>query len=143
MRSRSRAREIALQYLYQVDLTSAHSPQVFREFVAHFVDDDEIVPYAETLVEGVYDHLARIDELIERSAKNWTVSRMSSTDRNILRIATFELIYRGDVPYKVAITEGIELAKRYGSPKFPAFVNGVLDHVRTEGLNDGGAGRQP
>jgi len=124
MRSRSRAREIALQYLYQVDLTSAHSPQVFREFVAHFVDDDEIVPYAETLVEGVYDHLARID-------------------RNILRIATFELIYRGDVPYKVAITEGIELAKRYGSPKFPAFVNGVLDHVRTEGLNDGGAGRQP
>ncbi len=137
MRHRTKAREIALQYLYQVDITSNHTDRSLDDFMTHFVDDTEIIPYAQELIEGVYTYLPRIDALIETASKNWTVSRMSSTDRNILRIATYELAYKSDIPYKVAINEGIELAKRFGSPRFPAFANGVLDRVRTEVAADG------
>ncbi|HHO75960.1 MAG TPA: transcription antitermination factor NusB [Deltaproteobacteria bacterium] len=137
MRIRTKAREIALQYLYQVDITSDHTDRILDDFIAHFVDDEEIIPYAKELVSGVYMYLAHIDELIEKASRNWTVSRMSSTDRNILRIATYELAYNPDIPYKVAINEGIELAKRFGSPRFPAFANGVLDRVRTEVASHG------
>jgi N utilization substance protein B len=137
MRLRTKAREIALQYLYQVDITSNHTDKTLDDFIAHFVDDEEIIPYAQDLIQGVYTHLTRIDALIEKASRNWTVSRMSSTDRNILRIATYELACKQDIPYKVAINEGIELAKRFGSPRFPAFVNGVLDKVRTEVASHG------
>ena len=137
MRLRTKAREIALQYLYQVDITSNHTDRSLDDFITHFVDDAEIIPYAQELIEGVYTYLLRIDALIDTASKNWTVSRMSSTDRNILRIATYELAYKSDIPYKVAINEGIELAKRFGSPRFPAFANGVLDRVRTEVAADG------
>jgi len=137
MRIRTKAREIALQYLYQVDITSDHTEKTLDDFIDHFVDDEEIVPYAKELVGGVYRHLSSIDELIERASRNWTVSRMSSIDRNILRIATYELVYNPDIPYKVAINEGIELAKRFGSQRFPAFANGVLDRVRTEVASHG------
>ncbi len=132
MRLRTKAREVALQYLYQVDVTSSHTERTLDEFISHFVEDEEVIPYAKEVIDGVYTHLARIDALIEQASENWTVSRMSSTDRCILRIATYELAYRPDIPYKVAINEGIELAKRFGSPRFPAFANGVLDRVRTE-----------
>ena len=139
MRLRTKAREIALQYLYQVDVTSDHTDKTLDDFITHFVDDEEIIPYAQDLIEGVYTYLSRIDALIEQASKNWTVSRMSSIDRNILRIATYELAYKSDIPYKVSINEGIELAKRFGSPGFPAFVNGVLDRVRTEVASHGSA----
>ncbi|MBN1635829.1 MAG: transcription antitermination factor NusB [Deltaproteobacteria bacterium] len=134
MRVRTRAREIALQYLYQVDITSDHSEEKLREFIEHFVTDKDIVPYAGKLIEGVYKNLFKIDELIDKASDNWTVSRMTKTDRNILRIATFELVYMSETPYKVAINEAIDLAKRYGSPKFPAFANGVLDRISSEVL---------
>ncbi|HOO46938.1 MAG TPA: transcription antitermination factor NusB [Deltaproteobacteria bacterium] len=137
MRTRTKAREIALQYLYQVDITSDHTEKTLDDFIDHFVDDEEIVPYAKELVGGVYAYLSHIDDMIEKASRNWTVSRMSSIDRNILRIATYELAYKPDIPYKVAINEGIELAKRFGSPRFPAFANGVLDRVRTEVASHG------
>jgi len=133
MRVRTRAREIALQYLYQVDITSEHSEEKLSEFIEHFVKDKDIVPYAGELIGGVYKNLIEIDELIDKSSNNWTVSRMTKTDRNILRIATFELVYMSEMPYKVAINEAIELAKRYGSPKFPSFANGVLDRISSGG----------
>ncbi len=132
MRIRTKAREIALQYLYQVDITKNHTDETLKDFIDHFVEDRDVVPYAHDLIKGVYSHLHRLDELIEKASNNWSVSRMSTTDRNILRIATYELVYRPDIPYKVAINEGIELAKKFGSPRFPAFANGVLDRVRTE-----------
>lgn len=132
MRIRTRAREIALQYLYQIDITHAHSEETLEAFFSHFVNDKEVVPYARELVCGVYDSLIRIDSLIEQASENWKVSRMSTTDRNILRIATYELAFKPDIPYKVAINEAIELAKRFGSPRFPAFANGVLDKVWSE-----------
>ena len=136
MRIRTKAREIALQYLYQVDITKNHTDETLKDFIDHFVEDRDVVPYAHDLINGVYSHLRRLDELIEKASNNWSVSRMSTTDRNILRIATYELVYRPDIPYKVAINEGIELAKKFGSPRFPAFANGVLDRVRTEVSSD-------
>ncbi|HPW69554.1 MAG: transcription antitermination factor NusB [Desulfomonilia bacterium] len=136
MKIRTKAREIALQYLYQVDITKNHTEDTLRDFIGHFVEDRDVVPYAHDLINGVYTHLHRIDELIEAASKNWSVSRMSTTDRNILRIATYELVFKPDIPYKVAINEGIELAKKFGSPRFPAFANGVLDRVRTEASSD-------
>jgi N utilization substance protein B len=87
--------------------------------------------YARELIEGVVSHLGEIDALIEEAARNWSVSRMSTTDRNILRVATCEMVFRSDVPFRVAINEALELAKRFGSPKFPAFANGVLDRIRS------------
>ncbi|HDP25884.1 MAG TPA: transcription antitermination factor NusB [Deltaproteobacteria bacterium] len=132
MRIRTRAREIALQYLYQIDITHAHTVETLEEFFTHFVDDKDVVPYARELVSGVCDSLVLIDSFIEKASENWKVSRMSTTDRNILRIATYELAYKPDIPYRVAINEAIEMAKRFGSPRFPAFANGVLDKVWSE-----------
>ena len=132
MRLRTKAREIALQYLYQVDITCNHNDETLNDFITHFVDDDDVVPYARELINGVCEQLPQIDALIEQASKNWTVNRMSSTDRNILRISTYELAFKKDIPYKVAINEGIELAKRFGSSRFPAFANGVLDKVWIE-----------
>ena len=132
---------MALQYLYQVDMTGSHTEQAMQDFFAHFVEDVELVPYAKDIIAGVCDHLVEIDELIEKASTNWSVSRMSATDRNILRIAAYELAFRDDVPYKVVINEAIEIAKRYGSPKLPSFANGVLDRVWnliSGGRDDGG-----
>jgi transcription antitermination protein NusB len=130
MKIRSRARDVALQYLYQVDITSDHSEKAVEDFLNHFVDDENVKPYARDLIKGVFTNLTHLDHLIDQAAQNWRMSRMSTTDRNILRISTYELTCRSDIPYKVAINEGVELAKRFGSPKCPAFVNGVLDKVR-------------
>mgnify|MGYP001063586223 CR=1 FL=1 len=132
MRIRTKAREIALQYLYQVDITRDHNSRTTKDFFDHFAEDKDVVPYAQEIIDGVYKHLHEVDALIEKASKNWTVSRMSTTDRNILRIAAYELAFNQDIPYKVVINEGIELAKRFGSPRFPAFANGVLDKIWSE-----------
>ncbi len=134
MKQRTRAREVALQYLYQIDITSSHTEKTLADFFKHFVQDKdkELVPYAKELAEGVCEYLPQIDSLIEKASQNWKVSRMSTTDRNILRIAAYEMAYRKDVPYKVAINEAIEIAKRFGSSRFPSFANGVLDKIWNE-----------
>ncbi|MEA3222714.1 MAG: transcription antitermination factor NusB [Thermodesulfobacteriota bacterium] len=133
MRLRTKAREVALQYLYQVDITKRHSEEILKAFIAHFVRSQNVIKYARELINGVFTNLEKIDELIDSASKNWPVRRMSKTDRNILRIATYELIFNPDTPYRVVINEGIELAKRFGTPKSSAFVNGVLDRIRIEG----------
>ena len=130
MRLRTKAREVALQYLYQVDITKRHSEEGLKAFIAHFVKSQDVIKYARELINGVFSNLEKIDELIDSASKNWPVRRMSKTDRNILRIAAYELIFNPDIPYKVVINEGIELAKRFGSLKSSAFVNGILDRIR-------------
>ncbi len=139
MRLRTKAREIALQYLYQIDITKDHDKGTLEDFFDHFAEEKnrDAVPYAADLISGVYEHLHEIDDLIERASTNWSVSRMSTTDRNILRIAAYELKFKPETPYKVVINEGIELAKRFGSPRFPAFANGVLDKIWSEVSKDG------
>jgi transcription antitermination protein NusB len=129
MKVRSRARDAALQYLYQVEVNSRHSEGTLDSFLVHFIEDEYVKPYAKDLVAGVLNNIQAIDSLIEKATSNWRVSRMTRIDRNILRIATYELAVREDIPYKVAINEGVELAKRFGSAQCPSFANGVLDRV--------------
>lgn len=125
---RRRAREVALQILYTADISvNAESLEA---------DVDSLAPgttarrYCDTLVEGVSSNKAALDALIEEYSDNWVVDRMAVVDRNILRIAAWELKYSGDVPFKVAIDEAVELAKRYSAEDSSAFINGVLDKMR-------------
>ena len=129
MKVRSRARDAALQYLYQAEANSRHTQETLDSFLVHFIEDEYVKPYAKDLVAGVLNNLQAIDSLIEKATSNWRVSRMTRTDRNILRISTYEIAIREDIPYRVAINEGVELAKRFGSDKCPSFANGVLDRV--------------
>jgi len=131
MGSRRKARECALQLLYQLDLHDSDP----KRAMAHFWDQqDESVDggtheFSESLVAGVWEHLAEIDELIAKHSTNWKVSRMASVDKNILRLAIYELLYMNDVPFRVTLNEAVEIAKRFGTAESSAFVNGILDHV--------------
>jgi len=82
-------------------------------------------------VEGVLQHKDEIDQFIERFSNNWKISRMSRVDRNIMRIAVFEILYCDDIPFKVSINEAVDLGKRYGTEESGAFINGILDSIHT------------
>ena len=128
MARRSRAREVALQLLYQHD----HNPVDFensRRFLQDRLRNSELVAFADSLFGGVQTHRSEIDKHLAGIAENWSVERMATVDRNILRLGTFELLFQPDTPMKVAIDEAVELAKRYGAVESPAFVNGILDKV--------------
>jgi len=129
---RRRAREHALQVLYQGDLggEAEGAGDGFEAYWRHLSDESDplVRSLAEELVRGVRRHRQRIDELIERCSKNWRIERMSRVDRNILRLATSELL-DSDVPRSVVLNEAIEIAKRFGAEGSAAFVNGVLDRV--------------
>jgi N utilization substance protein B len=130
MGTRRKGRELALQALYQVDLLGDDSG---RAAVDAFWEGCEAPTdarsFGEELFGGVLSEQTRIDELIGASSDNWRLSRLSHVDRNILRVATYELLCRRDVPASVAIDEAIEIAKRFGSDESATFVNGVLDHI--------------
>jgi len=96
-----------------------------------FLPSKEIRPFARDLVLGVWRNKEDLDKLIGRASKNWRIERMSRVDRNILRIAVFEVLYMGDIPPKVSIDEAVELGKRFGTEDSGAFVNGVLDCIYT------------
>ena len=144
MGTRRRAREFALQILYQLDVQEQLSDEqaigmFWKSFAATAeaegalaVDLGEIQPFAEKLVRGVREHLAEIDGQIQSVSKNWRLERMARVDRNLLRLALYELKFVDDVPAKVAINEAIEIAKRYGTSESSAFVNGILDRCREE-----------
>lgn len=135
MRKRSRAREVALQLLFQRD----HNPNVARPDVERFARerllDDQLTPFCLALYDGVAAHLGEIDRRLGAAAENWRLPRMAAVDRNVLRLGAFELLFAPETPGVVAIDEAIELARRYGSKDSPGFVNGVLDrlHRRDEG----------
>ncbi|MBI5345507.1 MAG: transcription antitermination factor NusB [Deltaproteobacteria bacterium] len=117
MKGRHKEREKALQRLYNADISD------------NMPDAGELKGYGLTLVEGVLERKGEIDSQIEANSDNWAIGRMPVVDRNILRIAVYELRYCPDTPYKVAIDEAVELAKRYGGEGSGAFVNGILDKV--------------
>lgn len=130
MRKRSKAREYALQILYQMDIRHSHSAQVIHEFWEnHDSPPAEIRSFADQLVEGTMEHLGEIDPVITRYASNWSLKRMGMVDRNIIRLGTFELMWLKEVPPKVSLNEAVELAKRYGDADSSKFVNGVLDAI--------------
>ena len=144
MGTRRRAREFALQILYQLDAQAGlGDEQAIGLFWRNFASASEgesvqagdlgdIQPFAEKLVRGVREHLAELDAQIQAASKNWRLERMAQVDRNLLRLALFELKYASDVPAKVAINEAIEIAKRFGTHESSAFVNGILDRCREE-----------
>jgi N utilization substance protein B len=131
MRKRTSSREFALQVLYQVDLAATPAREALENFwAAQRLDvGQDVKDYTEMLVLGVLGHLEAIDRLIEKFAENWVIQRMAYVDRNILRLSTFEMRHREDIPVKVAINEAVELAKRYGEPDSSKFVNGILDRI--------------
>jgi len=129
MGTRRKGRELALQALYQVDLLGEQAGQGVDAFWEVCEGPADAKSFGEELVRGVLSERARIDELIAGSSDNWRLGRLSHVDRNILRVATYELLCRRDVPASVAIDEAIEIAKRFGSDDSATFVNGVLDHV--------------
>jgi N utilization substance protein B len=130
--ARSTAREAALQLLYALEASGEPEAHVLRNFWYETPGDPEGRPYAEELFTGALARLPEIDERIRQASDNWRVERMSRVDRNVLRLGTFELMARLDVPRAVIIDEAIELAKRYGSEGSGKFVNGVLERVATE-----------
>jgi N utilization substance protein B len=129
MGMRRKGRELALQALYQIDVRGDDGGSALRLFWEHCDAPTDARSFAEELVGGVLEERARVDELIASCSENWRLGRLSHVDRNILRVATYELLRRRDVPASVAIDEAIEIAKRFGSDESATFVNGVLDSV--------------
>ncbi len=119
-----------MQLLYRDDLNDAdRSIENDVKFIGRRLNNDQaLVGFAESVLRGVREHLAEIDRSLESISENWRLSRMSATDRNILRLAAYEMMF-GDTPPRVAINEAIELAKRYGDQNSPKYVNGVLDRL--------------
>jgi transcription antitermination factor NusB len=142
MRARSQAREAALKALYQVDLRPDLTAAEMEEVLRAEAKNDEVLAFARELVEGTRAHLADIDREVESTAHNWNLKRMAVIDRNVIRMGTFELLHRPDVPPAVAINEAVVMAKKYSTKDSGSFVNGILDkiHQRHHGPDRGGAG---
>lgn len=136
MRKRTKAREAALKVLYQIDITKGNPQEALSDFFRNSPHDEEVLEYASKLVEGTASKSKEIDGLIASAADNWQVSRMAVVDRNIMRLASYEMLYLAeDIPAKVAINEAVELAKRYGDTDSSKFVNGVLDKIKKTELD--------
>ncbi len=129
MGQRRDGRELALQLLYAMDLNPAELPEVLRISRETINVAEGVRIFAEELVTGVMANRDGIDERIAEKSKNWSVARMAKVDLNILRMAYYELMYRGDIPKRVTINEAIEVAKKYGTGDSPAFINGMLDEM--------------
>ncbi|NQT06501.1 MAG: transcription antitermination factor NusB [Candidatus Omnitrophica bacterium] len=132
MRKRTKARECAIQILYQVDITKSGYNECQKDFWRTKKDkliDDSIVEFANMLVKGTSENLEKIDGIIGNYATNWDISRMAVVDRNILRLSTYELIFLDDIPPKVSINEAVDIAKKYGDKDSGKFVNGILDKI--------------
>jgi transcription antitermination protein NusB len=131
MTRRSRAREIALQVLFQDDLNPRVNPAAADEFIGRRMRTPEHADLSRALVAGVRRNRPELDALIEKTAENWSLGRMAVTDRNVLRLGAYEILF-SDTPDPVAINEALELAKRYGTAQSAQFVNGILDRLMRE-----------
>lgn len=130
MAARSKARKRAVDLLYEADLRGTDVVSLLVERIA--LADPPINEYTIELIEGVAQHKSRIDSMLGTYAEGWTLMRMPGVDRAILRLATFELLYRSDIPAAVSIDEAVELAKSLSTDESPRFVNGVLARVLRE-----------
>ena len=132
MGTRRKSRELVLQALYQEELVGQTGLLDFEVFCSHFQVNKKAIPYAKKLLHGVQEKQEAINLLIRKYAENWRLERMSVIDRNILRLAVYELHYQDDVPTSVAINEAVEIAKRYSTDDSGPFINGILDSMAKE-----------
>ncbi len=129
MGSRRRGRELALQILYAMDMNPSDRQPSANQFMEDTKVDFDAADFAEDIVRGVTENRDLIDRKIIEKSKNWALPRMARVDLNILRMATFELLLRDDIPKNVTINEAIEVAKKFGTEDSPAFINGILDEI--------------
>ncbi len=127
---RRRAREYALQILFQLDLTSNELDEVaWNEFWEGNEEEEDVKEFTHDIVSSTRKHITEIDEAIKKAAENWLIERMAVIDRNILRAATYELLYRKDIPPSVVMNEALEIAKKYSTEDSAPFINGILDKI--------------
>jgi transcription antitermination protein NusB len=129
---RRKSREFALQVLYQLNITKQEVITALTQFQEHFLSNGEADEFLKRLVLGVLEHCQELDRLIEQYSENWHLDRINIVERNILRMALFELLYCEEIPPKVTINEAIDLGKRYGSEDSGSFINGLLDRIQNE-----------
>lgn len=127
---RRKAREYAFQFLFQFDFTGKKpGGEELSEFWEGKEEDAEGREFIKAILNGTIKHLSEIDAAVQKAAEHWVLQRMAVVDRNILRLATYELLYRRDIPSAVTINEAIEIAKRYSSIESASFINGILDTI--------------
>jgi len=131
---RRKAREYVLQFLFQSEFGN-NPPQAedvknnLKQFWADKEKDPEVIKFASEIIEGTIPLMVEIDAVINKAAEHWALGRMAAVDRNILRSAVYELLYRKDIPSAVTINEAIEIAKKYSTTESAAFINGILDKI--------------
>jgi N utilization substance protein B len=130
MGMRRRSRELAMQALFFMDVNRNISDEMVKRFCDSFNPPDNERPFFLELVNGVISTISQLDAIIERFSKNWRMSRMSPVDRNIMRIAVYEIIFCHDIPSKVSINEAIDIGKKFGTEESGAFINGIIDSIR-------------
>lgn len=126
MKSRTRARSLALQVLYEVDIANHAPADIYKSRLEEYPLPDDIADFARQIIFGVLPLTATLDQIIARYAPEWPLDQIAAIDRNILRMALWEFAVYHDTPIKVAINEAVELAKEFGSDSAPRFINGVL-----------------
>ena len=145
MRRRTKAREVALQFLYQLDLRGECVLEDLSEFLQGSTKDRDVQEFSLRLITGTKDLRPELDETLTKVARNWDLRRMATIDRNVLRMAIFELLYCDDIPPKVSINEAIDLGKKFSTVNSGAFINGILDRVKNEFVRNKrrNAGKRP
>lgn len=127
--SRRMAREVALQTLYQIDIAGSAPEDALEFIITEFKVKPAIVPFVRELVNGAVENMSYIDDVIRKAAIDWNLERMAAVDRNILRLAMYELFFRADIPANVSLNEAIELGKSFSTAESGKFINGILGKV--------------
>ena len=126
-----------MQALFYMDMRNNLSLPMLESFCDNFRPPKKVHPFFLTLVNGVVAAKSDIDALIEQFSKNWKINRMSCVDRNVMRIAVYELLYCEDIPPKVSINEAVDVGKKFGTEESGAFINGIMDSIRDALVNEG------
>ena len=137
MGTRRQARELAMQALFYMDIRKDASEEMLEYFCGCFCPSKKSRPFFRKLVNGVLGTKDQIDALVERYSQNWNISRMSCVDRNVMRIAVYEMLYCDDIPPKVSINEAVDIGKKFGTQESGAFINGIMDSIREALVEEG------
>lgn len=130
MGTRRHARELAMQALFYMDVQKNASAEMLEYFCHCFCPPRKSRPFFMKLVTGVLEKKGEIDALVEQFSQHWKINRMSCVDRNVMRIAVYEMLYCEDIPPKVSINEAVDVGKKFGTQESGAFINGIMDSIR-------------